>query len=86
MANPAGGAGGTLPDTERPQPVTLVQQSNRFGCDKVSYTDVVHSLELADIISETVDPTRTTENLETSTHHLVNIATFPTSYDTSARR
>ena len=38
-----------------------VQPSNRFGCDKVSYTDVVHSLELENIISETVDPTRTTQ-------------------------
>ena len=47
--------------TERPQSVTLVQPSNRFGCDKVSYTDVVHSLELANIFSETVDPTRTTK-------------------------
>jgi len=71
--------------TERPQPVTLVQPSNRFGCDKVSYTDVFHSLEQANIISETVDDPYHT-NFQTSTRHLGNIATFPTSCDTCAQR
>ena len=41
--------------TERPQPVTLVQPSNRLDCDKVPYSDVFLSLEQARIISETVD-------------------------------
>ena len=68
--------------TERPQPVTLAQPSNRFGCDKVSYTDVFFSLEQANIIPETVDDPYHT-NVQTSTRHLGNIATFPTSCDTS---
>ena len=71
--------------TERPQPVTLVQPSNRSGYDKVPYTDVFHSLEQAQIVSETVDDPYHT-NVQTSTRHLGNIATFPTSCDTSAPR
>ena len=71
--------------TERPQPVTLVQPSNRLGCGKVPYTDVFHSLELENIISETVDDPYHT-NVQTNTRHLGNIATFPNSCDTSARR
>ena len=70
---------------ERPQLVTLVQPSNRFGCHKVPYTDVFLSLEQANIISETVDNPYHT-NVQTSTRHLGSIATFPTSCDTSARR
>ena len=41
--------------TERPQSVTFVQPSNRLGCDKVSFTEVFHSLAQANIISETAD-------------------------------
>ena len=63
---------------ERPQLVTLVQPSNRFGCHKVPYTDVFLSLEQANIISETVDNPYHT-NVQTSTRHLGSIATFPTS-------
>ena len=71
--------------TERPQPVTLVQPSNRLGCGKVPYTDVFLSLEQANIISESIDDPYHT-NIQTNTRNLGNIATFPTSCDTCARR
>ena len=71
--------------TERPQTVTLFQPSNRLGCDKVSYTDVFHSLEQGNDICEAVDD-RYNTNCETRARYLGNIATFPTSCDASARR
>ena len=71
--------------TGRPQPVTLVQLSNRLGCNKVSYTDVFHSLEQGNDICEAVDD-RYNTNCETRARYLGNIATFPTSCDASARR
>ena len=71
--------------TERPQPVTLVQPSNRLGCDKVPGTDVFLSHEQANVISEIVDDPYHT-NVQTSTRHLGNIATSLTSCDISGRR
>ena len=70
---------------ERPQPLTLVQPSKRLGCDKVPYTYAFLSLEQANTISETVDDPYHTK-VQTSTRYLGNIASFPTSCDTSARR
>ena len=71
--------------TERPQPVTLVQPSNRLGCDKVSFTEVFHSLAQANIISETADDPCYTK-VQTSTRHLGDIAIFPTLCGIGARR
>ena len=56
---------------ERPQPRTLVQPSNRLGCDEVPYTYDFLSLEQANIISETVDPYHT--KVQTSARYLGNI-------------
>ena len=71
--------------TKRPQPVTVVQPSNRLGCDKVSFTEVFHSLAQANIISETADDPCYTK-VQTSTRHLGDIAIFPTLCGIGARR